>query len=926
MLEEHLIASGDKLFSEGKFSGAEESYKEVSDLFLRNWNLGIMHFSLGEYFRAYDNFLRAFENASDKSYLTVKYGLGKTQYELGDYIGARENLERIVQNNSLSEDVREDAEKMLERMKFGVINKLLKRVKNIVLKNPLHSAGVVFAGGVMSQFNYETGFDFNGRDFPLSIAAFLISYIGLKTLSKRFTREKRKDAKLDSLLKFGKKEKFNLNDFLTGAYTEFKSFYSSGNRALGSYSIGGLIGSHQVGMTLGLVDLACYYSYKFLKKSRRNENLPENISAPSLTSGASAWFSPGWLNNLAIIRKRDDESILEKLSTYSIPISAGVWFSLGLLNNFLIKEPNLPLFSIAYLSHLTLKSLDEGDLFKGGRLEYVLGRLNKISLIGGLISAGVFQKLQIEQFNEMLGKIRPNEIDSMNFYNPTNLIVLTALSSFLIKHTLISFANQEFKSNRKFSLRSLISKPFVHYPITLGLIGGCLGLNHDLTQSGISFSEKPLSENAHSFLLYSVLSSLSATFLGYGLRKIESLSDYVNYFKNKSEGKLKEAIEFYKRIVERPCSILEKRLKHLNLGELLVENGDLEGGFNQLREVDKVSGNDMGFFGKVFHMFRTANLSSGDDVGSKRRLALLHSSGGDVKEAGKLWKECLSLDDSLMENCLYAEFLTKNRLKGADEQWRRVIEMIAKQPYETEGLDSTHVVKHIKGRLVDYVLKFGSREELNLERDLTGRLSDAVRNHHEFIAPDPLTVFNDENRWILATRYQRHKPINIRDISLLKKLSEYMHLIYSLNFDLEESDEIGITNTRAEAFVTRFNDSRFRTDLVEFVLSLVSNEKNGIFVTNTDPSPKNWGRVDNRVFRCDIAPKGKCHPYLELSRLLCLTDTTYDQKEEVKEEYIEGFRKSDRVSLGGANFSTYLCLRAVQVIPRCFSTTVKVNT
>ncbi len=537
MLEEDLIASGDKLFLEGKFSGAEESYKEISDLFLRNWNLGIMYFSLGEYFQAYDNFLKAFENASDKSYLTVKYGLGKTQYELGDYMGARENLERIVQNNSLSEDVREDAEKMLKRMRFGVLNKLLKGVNHIVLKNPMYSAGVVFAGSFMSQFNYETGiFDFSSRDLPLSTAAFLISYVSLKALSKRLIREKRKDTKLDSLLKSGEKENLGLKDFVNDAYKEFKSFSGPGSRPLVSYTAGGLIGSHPVGMTVGLVDLVGYYSYKLLGKLRgkSDENIVSRLS--------------------------------DKLSLYSIPISAGVWFSLGWLNNLVIKNPDLPLFSIAYLSHLTLKSLTEKDLFSKGRnLEYVHRRLNKISLIGGLISAGVFQKLQIEQFNEMLGKIRPHEIDTMNSYDPTNLIVLTALSSFLIKHALISFANQEFKSGNKLSLGNLILKPFVHYPITLGLIGGYLGMNHDLTESGLSFRELPLDQSAHSFLLYSVLSSISTTFLGFGLRKVESLGDYVNYFKNKSEGKLKEAIEFYKRIVERPCSILEKRLKHLNL-------------------------------------------------------------------------------------------------------------------------------------------------------------------------------------------------------------------------------------------------------------------------------------------------------------------------------------------------------------------------
>lgn len=892
MLEDDLQfqSEGDRLFNEGKFNDAEAAYKRINRLFLKQFNLGIMNFSLGDYFSASNYFLRAFEDAVRDENSTARYALGKTQYELGDYRGAKENLEGIL--TKLSGDVRKDAEGMLKRMKFGVITKLVKGAKDLVLKNPLHSAGAVFAGSFVSlcPFDYNIGFLLEGRSLPISMAVFLASYIGLKTLSKRFTKERKKDAKFDSLLKFSKKEEFSFNDFLIDARKEFKLFLGSANRALASYTVGGLVHSHPLGMTFGLADLVGYYSYKFVKRFKRGDN----------------------------------KKILEELSNYSLPIGAGVWFSLGWLNNLVIKEPDLPLFSIAYLTHLTLKSLGEKDLFKRG-LDYTLERINKISLVGGLISAGVFQRLQLEQFNEMLVKIRLPEVDTINFYDPTNLVTLTAVSAFLIKHMLMSIINQEFKIKDRAS--KLISKPFAHYPITFGLIGGCLGLNYDLTDNLFGFrdtikqlSETPLRESAHSFLLYSILSSLSATFLGFGLRKIESLSDYVNYFRNKSEGRLKDAIGFYRKIAERTYSLNEKRLKLLRLGELLVLDGDLEDGFNQLREVDKVSSRDNGFFGRIFNYFRIANLSSRDDAGSKRRLALLHSSVGDVKEARKLWKECLSLDDSLMENCLYAEFLTKRRLEGADEQWRKVIEMIAKQPYEIEGLDSTHVVKHIKGEVADYVLKFGGHDELTSEFDLTSRLALAVRNHPEFLIAEPLTILEDNLGSILATRYLKHDRLDLNDVEQLKKVIECMHLIYGLNPKLEKKDVVGFTKERVKNYPILVNDGcveKFADSILELCESFIDT----INVQYTDPYHSNWGVLRERdkafTFRCDVENKGSWHPFLDLSCLL-LFSTCKDNGKLIT-YFVDGFSRSARNALNSQGQEAYYrlsLLRGIQVIPK----------
>ena len=52
MLEDDLQfqSEGDRLFNEGKFNDAEAAYKRINRLFLKQFNLGIMNFSLGDYF------------------------------------------------------------------------------------------------------------------------------------------------------------------------------------------------------------------------------------------------------------------------------------------------------------------------------------------------------------------------------------------------------------------------------------------------------------------------------------------------------------------------------------------------------------------------------------------------------------------------------------------------------------------------------------------------------------------------------------------------------------------------------------------------------------------------------------------------------------------------------------------------------------
>ncbi len=888
MLEEELSFQGDKFFSEGKFSDAEGIYGELIDDFSRFFSLGVMHFSLGEDHLAFKNFSNAFENASGDEKILVGYAKGRTLYELGDYKNAKINLENVL--DDLNGDVKEDAERMLKRMKFGFLNKVFGKAKNLAVNNPHYSLLAVLSGsfiGYISQFDSPSGhFDDNILSFPF-ISSFL-AFSVLNTISKRSSRQKRRGVKLDSLLKEGKKYK-NPNPFLKDAGREFINFSLNQMQPLTVYSLATVLHSHDLGVVLGLIDTAGWWAWNKYKDEK------------------------GKLLNIT----------LEKLADYSIPIGIATLPLAAVTMNIFDLKPSRGVYYLPYLVYLGLKASVERDLFKKSKntIEGLLGKINKISLLGGLISAGVIEKLHINQF------FRLNETDNgfIDYQTPdiSWFLEMTAISAFFLKSSLISIANQEFKStDNNFSIKNLISKPFLHYPLTVGVLSGVYGLVSAANQQGVSLNELSFHENMTHFLFYSIAGSLGSSFAGSLFNGIRNLPDYIKYYRNKINGNLEEAIKFYRRIVSRPCSMFVKKSRCLHLGGLLAENGRMEDAFLVLKKADDIDVKSIGFFRKMLNVFTFSNLEGKPDLENKRRLAILYSGLGKKEKARERWKECLSLADDLLHNCLYAEFLSKNGFEDADEQWHEVIKLISNRHFEIEGLDSTHVVKHVRGELLDYVLKFNGREELRRELDITSRLALAVRDHPEFLAPDPLTVFQDRDDWVLATKYKKHKEIDLDDLTQLKKVVEYMHLIYSFKEgDFKSREEEVVTLTKINKFTKLYSDKRF-ADLANLSLEMARPYLNGVAVINTDPNPLNWGVVseDNRdkLFRCDLEPKESWHPFMDVYCLLGFSKLSMEQKYEIAEYYISGFDRFKRKELSEAGLGGQVsvsALRMVQIIP-----------
>ena len=104
MLDDNLRQQGDRFFQEGKFSDAETTYKNISDLSFGEWCLGVMHYSLGEDKKALDCFIRSREKANRKDLPRLRYASGKALYGLGNYERAKTDLEGILESG-LSDDI-----------------------------------------------------------------------------------------------------------------------------------------------------------------------------------------------------------------------------------------------------------------------------------------------------------------------------------------------------------------------------------------------------------------------------------------------------------------------------------------------------------------------------------------------------------------------------------------------------------------------------------------------------------------------------------------------------------------------------------------------------------------------------------------------------------------------------------------------------
>lgn len=869
---------GDKLFREGKFFDAEQSYYKINEEFLRHFSLGLMQFSLGEDHLAKGDFLVA-KGAAEKNleynFLKAIYALGKTEYELGYYKEAKKNLEEVLLLNP-DGDVEEDIQRMLKRMKFGFLSKFGGNVKNFVLKNPFYSCAGIFLGSILTQMIMnENEIIWNNHELSYSLVMLIANYSLLNALSKKFTRRRIKGVEFDSLIKYDiKKEGTVLKDTCKNLKENaLKTF-----RPFTVYSVGDLLFSHHTGLLLGTFDFIGSFTYAKFK----------------------------------------DKFNFESISNYSIPIALASLLPFSYLAASM-NDPNFPVWQLGYLTHLSVKSLGEKDLFKKdkGNLEYFLNRVNKISLIGGLVVAGLVEKLEINQFESILENVGLSEsIHSIiHSHEPANFINLLAVSSFFIKHSILSFVNQEFKSKNNLGILKSLS----HYPLIAGALGGIYGYLQEPVSYNVS-----LNQNLLSTAYYSGIAFLGANILGGLTRFSSNLPNYIDYLSNKFKGNLEEAIKAYRKIVDRSYSLKTKKMKHIKLGGLLLKSINseelkekrYEEAFLEFDKASKIEIKSLSAFDLSLNVISTVNLETKGDLDSIRSLALLNSGLGKIKEARKQWEKILSLENNLMNNCLYAEFLTKNNFEDANGQWRKVISLISDQKPEIESLDSTHIVQHIKGKYLDYVLKYGDKENLEKELDLTNKLAEKVRNHPEFLAPDPLTVFENNGESVLATRYLNKTEMDLSNMNQLKKVIEYMHLIYSLGIRVEKMDERKITLDRAYEYVNLTGDEKF-LDLVYAVLGFQSGSD--LILLNTDSSPSNYGIIVDSLFRCDLEFKGGCHPYLDLSRLLCLTNISQKEKEGLVEYYANGFGKSQRRMLkneGLKSFYAKLGLRAVQIIPR----------
>ena len=86
------VVEGNRLFSEGKFSEAVESYGQAlvdhPDSPLLNFNMGTAHYKAGQYTQALSSFSRVqagSENSDKDSERTARtaYNMGNTQYQMG---------------------------------------------------------------------------------------------------------------------------------------------------------------------------------------------------------------------------------------------------------------------------------------------------------------------------------------------------------------------------------------------------------------------------------------------------------------------------------------------------------------------------------------------------------------------------------------------------------------------------------------------------------------------------------------------------------------------------------------------------------------------------------------------------------------------------------------------------------------------------
>ncbi len=893
MLEDDLKfqSEGDRLFDEGKFSNAETAYRSVKDFFMREWNLGVMHYSIGEDEKALDCFIRLREKADEKDLPSLRYASAKALYGLGNYERAKTNLEGVLKSD-LSHDIKKDTKRMLKRMRFEILNKIFGRVKKSVLSNPFNTSIAVLLGSFFaygSRYEHSINhLDDNVVSLPLT--AFTLSFGFLSAMSQRFVRQKMKGVKLDSLLKDGVADD---SGFVFDALKEIKNTALYKMQPLTAYSLFTFLGSHSVGVTAGILDFIGKHLWnKYRKKiDKVSFNLP----------------------------------CLERLSNYSIPIGIASLPIGGFAMRCFGFKPIQGLWYLPYLTHLAFRSLPEKDLFsKESNISgWISNRVNKLSLVGCLLAAGAVGGLQIYQLRDKLSGNLADISHILSYFSPYDIngfLGIMMISAFMLKRALISVADQEFKFKRRGSLKDILMKPLLYYPVTAGILSGAYGMIRCANQSGFSdFTELDVNQNLYSFFIYSAPGFLGGVALGRALREIRNLPDYFKLYMNKIKGNLDGAIESYRGIVAKPCGRAVKKSRLLNLGDMLAANGRLEDAFLELNRVNSVETKDIGFFRRIFELFYKANISEKQDVQSVRRAAILLSGSGKKQEAKIKWQKCVELEDTLLNRCMCAEFLSKNGFKEAQDEWREILLLIGYQSPEVEGLDSTHVVRHVRGKFLDYVLKFGNQDELNSELDITKRLSDAVRNHPEFVAPDPLTVFEDNKEWILATKYLKHERLNLSDISQLKKVIEYMHLIYRLGIKQTRRDDIKITESRVKTFSVD-SDSSF-ANLAKLVIELAKPYFNTVFVTHTDSDHLNWGlirdgRKSNAVFRFDVEGRGEWHPFMDLSCLLLFSDVGYKQK--LIEYFVDSFPKNERKILrsqGPVGYNALSLLRGVQIIP-----------